>query len=100
MSIGPTKKEEKPFNPGIFQKVQYSAKQAITGFFGNPLHYLFYTSLLLLVIGLFLNARLPFLFYVTLFIIGAMRLAEIYAKDPTRFRGLIQSIKENESGKK
>lgn len=72
MSVGPSEKD------GVIKispaaRVEYATKKALSAFFENPLFYILYSSLAMLLIGLFLGMHFAWEFYV---IVGILAIRE------------------------
>ena len=64
MSIGPNEKNS-DLTPRKAEKILQTTKT----FFEKPIHYLFYGSLTLTILGLFFGIKLPWEFYTILFLL-------------------------------
>lgn len=73
MSIGPLKQNEELAVP-LQSRVQYLAKVSITGFFSDPIHYLFYGTLTVMIVGLIFNIKFPWELYAILSILSVVKL--------------------------
>ncbi len=72
MSLGPQlQQEEQGFSK--FDRVQFALKKSAKSYFENPLHYLFYGTLTLAVLGLFVGMEFSWQFYVLLGSLGAVQ---------------------------
>lgn len=74
MSIGPQQKDES-LNTSVVNRLQYSAKKLTETFFVDPVHYLFYGSLTLLIIGLFCNKEFQWQFYAVVILLALTELS-------------------------
>ncbi len=72
MSMGPTTKEKTELSR--FDRVRFQAKRTAEEYFKNPLHYLFYGSLCLTMLGLFIGLNFAWQYYVILSILAAIKL--------------------------
>lgn len=79
MSIGPSMKEEN-INATPLQKASHSVKKTISVFFLNPLHYIFYSSLVGIIVGLFFNIVFSFTLYCTVGILGLIEMISLIIK--------------------
>lgn len=73
MSMGPNE-EELQIKTAVFDRVTNIVKKTTELYFENPLHYLFYTTLLGMVVALLLNKQLPWQLYFATSVFGTIQL--------------------------
>ena len=72
MSIGPEIKEE-IIKTSKIEKAITSTKKVTTTFFNDPIHYIFYISLIVIIVGLFLSKFYPLELYLLVGSLGAVK---------------------------
>jgi len=72
MSIGPAQQED--FGVKGVGRVNYALKRGIKKYFNDPIHYIFYTFLLAMMIGLFFGMDFSWKFYAILIFFGFLEL--------------------------
>jgi len=82
MSIGPTLEKEE-FKAKLFTRLTNSVKKSTEVFFIDPLHYIFYTALSLVLIVLLAGMRISIAYYIILAILGAVK-AGLYIANERR----------------
>lgn len=81
MSIGRTDKEPS-VSVGALNAVRYSAKTLTVGFFKDPSFYIFWLSLIAMLVSLLFGRELPRAFYVILIILAVFRGFRFFFKSP------------------
>jgi hypothetical protein len=74
MSIGPKTKESRGIEIGFMNHTKYIVKETFNAFFIDPVHYLFYGSLSLTIIGLLLGRRFQWQLYAAVILLGAFKM--------------------------
>lgn len=72
MSVGPAEKKE-GFGTSTVEKVSVSTKVLITGYFKDPLYYIFYASLSGIIVGLFCHIIFSVDLYLIVGVCGVIR---------------------------
>lgn len=78
--MGPERDEEATFKEQKFARVKIGAKKTIVKYFESPLHYLFYGTFALVVIGLFIGIHLQWQLYAILIGLAIVKIFNHYKK--------------------
>lgn len=70
--MGPEIKEE-TFKTSQVEKIINSTKKITEGFFKDPLYYIFYISLIAIIVSLFFNKFYPLVLYILIGCIGIIK---------------------------
>lgn len=81
--MGPERDERSEFKEEKITRVKIAAKKAIQKYYESPLHYLFYGTLGLTIVLLFIGIRLQWQLYCILCTLGAIKLFQFYKKNGT-----------------
>ena len=81
MSMAPKTKEDASFKPTIVQTIKHETTQALSVYFADPIHYIFYGLLTAIAGGLFFGVIISWQLYAILGVVGAMK-AYSYFKKP------------------
>lgn len=80
MSIGPTKEDEGIVVPAI-DRARYAAKQSVTTYFNDPVHYLFWGLLTAIALGLLAGLTFSFELYIILGVLGVVKFFQAASRD-------------------
>jgi len=78
MSLGPTTKKDDSFVPSLATKIQTSAKKISEAYFSDPIHYLLFGSLALLVIAFFLNLNISWRLILLIDVLAVVKLIQFF----------------------
>lgn len=79
--MGPERDERPTFKEEKLASVKVAAKKTIVKYFEHPLHYLFYGTLGLIVIGLFFGLHFQWQLYLILIILAGIKIFNFYKND-------------------
>lgn len=68
--MGP-KKDEKPFELSVFDRVKYDIRRSVTEYFNKPTKYTFYLFLSLLLVALLAEKEVAWQYYLILILLAA-----------------------------
>lgn len=63
-------------SPSLPSRTIYVAKKSVAAFFDRPLHYLFYSTLSCVIVGLLCGARFSAILYVILLCLGGIEVVQ------------------------